>query len=114
MHEPDMGALRGLSEARQNVIYARSEPRTRRDVVRTAAHRMLGHLARSTHLLHAPIEVVKVLLQHLVPPETPVVEQHRDLFECHPRSLAALDHGDAHDLVLSVASSPGGVARRGE
>lgn len=114
MHEPETGPSAGVSEARQDVVDPRPETRAGGDVVRTAAHRMLGHLARSTLLLHAPVEVVEVLLEHLMPPRTPVVEQHRDLLERHPGGFAALDDGDAHDLVLAVAPPPRTVPRRPE
>lgn len=114
MREPETGASPRVSEACQNVVHTRTEPRAGGDVVRPAAHRVLGHLAGSAHLLHTPIDVLQMLLQHLVPPGAAVVEQHPDLFERHPRGLAALDHGDAHDLVFAVAPAPRGVSRRPE
>ena len=52
--EPETGASPRASEACQNVVHTRTEPRAGGDVVRPAAHRVLGDLAGSAHLLHAP------------------------------------------------------------
>lgn len=84
------------------------------DVVGAAAEGVLGHLPGDPHLLHPPVEVVQVCLQHGVPLGCPRIEQHRDLVERHPGILVALDRGDPGDVVAHIATSPGAVSRRVE
>ena len=79
-----------------------------------AAERVLGHLAGAAHLLHPPVEVGDVRLEHLVPVGRLGVEQHQDLVEAHARGLAPDDRRDADHVVAAVAAPAGGVAGRSE
>jgi hypothetical protein len=82
--------------------------------VRAAAERVLGHLAGPAHLLHPPVEVGDVRLEHLVPAGGLGIEEHLDLVEAHAGGLAP-DHRRDPDHVVAAVSPPSRrVAGRGE
>ena len=79
-----------------------------------AAQRVLGHLAGPAHVLHPPVEVGDVRLQHLVPARCLGVEQHLDLVEAHARGLAPDHRRDPDHVVAAVPPPTSRIAGGGE